>query len=249
MHTDNQANTPMAQLNLPMIGIHHTPLVQKFGTPRQPNLVAIDSVIEFYPPFDTPKAFLGIEQYSHLWVLWHFHHNKMPNNKMQDRANFRPQVRPPRLGGNDKLGVFATRSMYRPSPIGLSVVELVDVVHRNNSVHLCIRGADMIDGTPIVDIKPYLPYSDSITDATAKAFDKPIQRAVMLSDNAINQAAALGMSDKLAVIQSLISYDPRPAYRQDDPSLFVMRYDKFDVSFCLGADGFEIVGLQMVGGR
>ena len=112
---------------LPIIGYHRSPLTQKFGTPRQPNLVAIKSHIEFLPPYGDPNAFVGIENYSHLWVLWQFHHNK-------PQDGFRPQVRPPRFGGNDKVGVFATRSMYRPSEVGLSVVGLDKVEVIDNQV-------------------------------------------------------------------------------------------------------------------
>lgn len=228
-------------LNLPIIGIHRSPLLQKFGTPRQSNLVAIDSVIEFYSPFDTPCAFVGIERYSHLWVLWHFHHNHAQDS-------FRPQVRPPRLGGNDKLGVFATRSMYRPSPIGLSVVQLLAVIQNKNSIRLNIRGADMIDGTPIVDIKPYLPYSDSLAYATG--FDKPSQQAVLFSQQALAMAQSLHITDTLETIGKLISYDPRPAYKADDNSTFVMRYQApigaIDVLFYWQGDKFVIDDFQKV---
>lgn len=147
----------MTMITFPIIGYHHSPLTQKFGIPRQPNLVQVSSHIEFVPPYDNVAAFEGIENYSHLWIIWQFHHNR-------PQANFRPQVRPPRFGGNAKMGVFATRSMYRPSPLGLSVVRLERLEVINHKVRLYIIGADMADGTPIFDIKPYLAFSDSITD-------------------------------------------------------------------------------------
>lgn len=162
----------------PIIGYHRAPLSQKFGAPRQPNLVAMTSVIEMLAPYDTPAAFVGLEDFSHIWISWQFHHNYLYkdkldedkhslNNKQQDKndSNFRPQVRPPRLGGNQKIGVFASRSMYRPSALGLSVVKLERIEMVEGRVLLIISGADMIDGTPIIDIKPYVAYSDALPDA------------------------------------------------------------------------------------
>ena len=162
----------------PIIGYHRAPLSQKFGAPRQPNLVVMTSVIEMLAPYDTPAAFAGLEDFSHIWISWQFHHNYLYkdkldkhkhslNNKQQDKndSNFRPQVRPPRLGGNQKIGVFASRSMYRPSALGLSVVKLKRIEIVEGRVLLIISGADMIDGTPIIDIKPYVAYSDALPDA------------------------------------------------------------------------------------
>lgn len=162
----------------PIIGYHRAPLSQKFGAPRQPNLVVMTSVIEMLAPYDTPAAFAGLEDFSHIWISWQFHHNYLYkdkldkhkhslNNKQQDKndSSFRPQVRPPRLGGNQKIGVFASRSMYRPSALGLSVVKLKRIEIVEGRVLLIISGADMIDGTPIIDIKPYVAYSDALPEA------------------------------------------------------------------------------------
>ena len=148
----------------PIIGYHRAPLSQKFGAPRQPNLVALTSVIEMLPPYDTPAAFEGLETFSHIWVSWQFHHNYRKKDTHQTDSSFRAQVRPPRLGGNQKIGVFASRSMYRPSGLGLSVVTLDHIEIVEGRVLLIIKGADMIDGTPIIDIKPYVAYSDAIMD-------------------------------------------------------------------------------------
>ncbi|MBH0005855.1 tRNA (N6-threonylcarbamoyladenosine(37)-N6)-methyltransferase TrmO [Psychrobacter sp. SWN149] len=147
----------------PIIGYHRAPLSQKFGAPRQPNLVPLTSVIEMLPPYDTPAAFEGLETFSHIWVSWQFHHNYRKKDTNQTDSSFRAQVRPPRLGGNQKIGVFASRSMYRPSGLGLSVVTLDRIEIVEGRVLLVIKGADMIDGTPIIDIKPYVAYSDAIT--------------------------------------------------------------------------------------
>ena len=148
----------------PIIGYHRAPLSQKFGAPRQPNLVALTSVIEMLPPYDTPAAFEGLAAFSHIWISWQFHHNYRKKHTHQTDSSFRAQVRPPRLGGNQKIGVFASRSMYRPSGLGLSVVALDRIEIVEGRVLLIIKGADMIDGTPIIDIKPYVAYSDAIMD-------------------------------------------------------------------------------------
>ena len=147
----------------PIIGYHRAPLSQKFGAPRQPNLVALTSVIEMLALYDTPAAFVGLDKFSHIWVSWQFHHNYRYKNNNETSTSFRAQVRPPRLGGNQKIGVFASRSMYRPSGLGLSVVKLEQVKIVQGRVLLIIKGADMIDGTPIIDIKPYVAYSDALT--------------------------------------------------------------------------------------
>ena len=175
-----QTTAPLSHHISPIIGYHRAPLSQKFGAPRQPNLVALTSVIEMLTPYDTPAAFIGLEDFSHIWVSWQFHHNylykdklykdkqtSLDNHNQQEKVDstFRPQVRPPRLGGNQKIGVFASRSMYRPSALGLSVVKLERIEIVEGRVLLIISGADMIDGTPIIDIKPYVSYSDALPDA------------------------------------------------------------------------------------
>lgn len=253
----------------PIIGYHRAPLSQKFGAPRQPNLVALMSAIEMIAPFDTPAAFVGLEGFSHLWLSWQFHHNKGLNNQqaslqqgMQIDSSFRAQVRPPRLGGNQKIGVFASRSMYRPSQMGLSVVKLECIEVVAGRVILIISGADIIDATPIIDIKPYIAYSDSIEHATSGfAPAAPTPSAVTMTVNAQEQFAVLVDSDiksrvpissksviediqqrlvatDLPLIKALIAQDPRPAYRRNEINTsFTMRYKSVDVSFCQVATG------------
>lgn len=237
----------MTMITFPIIGYHHSPLTQKFGIPRQPNLVQVSSHIEFVPPYDNVAAFEGIENYSHLWIIWQFHHNR-------PQANFRPQVRPPRFGGNAKMGVFATRSMYRPSPLGLSVVRLERLEVINHKVRLYIIGADMADGTPIFDIKPYLAFSDSITDAISQQIDTPSMRktaidtkAKQVFDGLIRQGV-LEDAD-VQIIQGLIAQDPRPAYRRDEVgTIFALRYDGVDVDFLMDETGvLTIVGVRLIG--
>lgn len=260
----------------PIIAYHQSPLSQKFGAPRQPNLVPIISVIEMMAPYDSPAAFVGLEDFSHIWVSWQFHHNFI--NKKNPSAEsptdkFRAQVRPPRLGGNQKIGVFASRSMYRPSGLGLSVVKLEQVSVIDGRVRLLISGADMIDGTPIIDIKPYVAYSDAIshaesgfaptipeplnvtiTESATAQFAQWIQSSRFLTESTI--AAADLIADiqhqlvfaDLNMIKALIAQDPRPAYRQDDISkTFVMRYKSVDVSFkALAVGHLQIIAIQPV---
>lgn len=190
----------------PIIGYHRAPLSQKFGAPRQPNLVALTSVIEMLAPYDTPAAFVGLEAFSHIWLSWQFHHNNLHKNGHANKAShasknglinkadssFRAQVRPPRLGGNEKIGVFASRSMYRPSGLGLSVVKLERVEVVEGRVLLIISGADMIDGTPIIDIKPYVAYSDAVDDAESGfAPTAPTLLDVTMTESAHEQIMAL----------------------------------------------------------
>ncbi len=237
-------------VSMPIIGYHRSPLTQKFGIPRQPNLVAVTSHIVMQPPYATPDAFVGIEAFSHLWISWQTHHNKTPNNV--DAAEFKPKVRPPRLGGNAKLGVFATRSTYRPSQLGLSVVKLLAVEVEDGAVVLQITGADMVDGTPIIDIKPYLGYSDAITDAVCGyAPAKPVSKTVQMSEVAQQQLQALQQNqflhtaktdtllpEDIDIICALIAQDPRPAYRQGDTKrVFIMRYKQYDIHFMMTKDG------------
>ena len=122
----------MTELKVPIIGYMNSPYREKFGIPRQPNLVQVESYIEMVEPYNDLLAFEGIDEFSHLWLIWQFHDNK----NQQDSHKFRPQVRPPRLGGNKKIGVFATRSMYRPAPMGLSVVQLKEVKKVGKSVRV-----------------------------------------------------------------------------------------------------------------
>lgn len=243
-------------LSVPVIGYHRSALSQKFGIPRQPNLVDLPSVIELIAPYDAPEAFVGIEEFSHLWISWYSHHNykNKPNQQNETKpfknchqtknyphkSQFKPKVRPPRLGGNDKLGVFATRSTYRPSQLGLSVVKLVKVEVVLGSVKLHISGADMIEGTPIIDIKPYIAYSDALSDAKSgfaatkpelkpvaltKAAEQQLNEAIIQSNNYITGA-------DIELIKQLIAQDPRPAYRQKQSDrVFYMRYKTYDIGF------------------
>ena len=219
----------------------HSSYKEKFGIPRQPNLVQVESYIEMSAPYNDVLAFEGIEAFSHLWLVWQFHDNKNP-----EKNQFRPQVRPPRLGGNKKIGVFATRSMYRPSPIGLSVVKLKCVKKEGRSVRVYVTGSDLLDGTPIVDIKPYIHYSDAVIDAeSGYAQDEPKRKSVIWSDRAIEQKQQLLTSGKLSVqtaqeLEAVLSLDPRPAYQDDEARIYGMKFANLDVKFKVNETCIEI---------
>lgn len=223
----------MNALNVPIIGVMRSPFVEKFGIPRQPNLVQVESYIEMNAPYNVLEAFEGIDEFSHLWLIWQFHDNK----NQQDREKFRPQVRPPRLGGNKKIGVFATRSMYRPAPIGLSVVQLKVVRKEGSSVRVYLTGSDLLDGTPILDIKPYIQYSDAVIDAqSGYAQDEPIRKAVIWSDEAENSKTTLLKNNQVQTqyfdeLEQVLALDPRPAYQHDDERVYGLRFGAFNIKF------------------
>lgn len=231
-----------SDLTVPVIGIVHSPFHEKFGIPRQPNLVQVPAIIEFNPPYNDALAFEGLDEFSHLWLIWSFHQNKADSQSLK---KFRTQIRPPRLGGNQKLGVFASRSMYRPSELGLSVVELVKVIRQNGKAKLLIRGADLLNGTPIVDIKPYIAYSDAIPEAKSGfAQTAPALLNVEWSILAGEQARALIEqqlfdTEQQGLINELLALDPRPAYQDDANRIYGMAYDSVNITF-------RITGQQVI---
>ncbi|NNH01513.1 tRNA (N6-threonylcarbamoyladenosine(37)-N6)-methyltransferase TrmO [Acinetobacter sp. ANC 5414] len=235
----------MTELKVPIIGYMNSPYREKFGIPRQPNLVQVESYIEMLEPYNDLLAFEGINEFSHLWLIWQFHDNK----NQQDNPKFRPQVRPPRLGGNKKIGVFATRSMYRPAPMGLSVVQLKEVKKVGKSVRVYVTGSDLLDGTPIIDIKPYIQYSDAVLDAeSGYAQDEPERMAVIWTDSAEQQKQDLMKRQKLNEqlvneLEQVLSLDPRPAYQNDPERIYKMNFADFDVSFLVGLDHITVVAL------
>lgn len=203
------------------VAIIHTPFKEKFGIPRQPGLVeSATGRIELLPPCDRPGVFKGLEGFSHIWLIWRFH--AVPP------GDWKPQVRPPRLGGNRKVGVFASRSPFRPNPIGLSAVKLQHV----GQTSLEVSGVDLLDGTPILDIKPYIPYSDAIDDATdgfAAGPPHPKLR-VLISPGAERQLASRADGEKVRkLIVACIETDPRPAYRQGEDGEYGFRLFDFDL--------------------
>nr|WP_174505550.1 tRNA (N6-threonylcarbamoyladenosine(37)-N6)-methyltransferase TrmO [Acinetobacter sp. Marseille-Q1620] len=222
----------MTELNFPVIGYMRSPYVEKFGIPRQPNLVDIESYIEMVEPYDDLQAFDGIEEFSHLWLLWQFHENK---SKQQN--HFRAQVRPPRLGGNKKIGVFASRSMYRPSPIGLSVVKIKAIKQVEKKVRVYVNGSDLLDGTPILDIKPYIRYSDSIPDAISSYAElTPAKKKIIWTEQAVLQRDELLKTNKISrqilnELEELIALDPKPAYQNDENRIYGLNFSNVNIKF------------------
>ncbi len=199
-------------LTLTPIAITRSCFQDKFGVPRQPGLTRhawADLIIQ--PPFDREDAFRGLESCSHLWLTFQFH--------QAIRAEWRPVVRPPRLGGNRKVGVFASRSPFRPNSLGLSVVRNEGLSRRDGQLVLRISAHDLIDGTPILDIKPYLPFADALPDARIGWADSPPHERmpVSFSAQAEQQLAELdpnGYPDFRELIEDVVSYDPRPSFRR-----------------------------------
>jgi len=222
-----------------------SPYKEKFGIPRQPNLVEVEAYIEMQAPYNDLLAFEGIEEFSHLWLLWQFH-----DNKNQENSKFRPQVRPPRLGGNQKIGVFATRSMYRPSPIGLSVVKLKEVKKVGKTVRVYVTGSDLLDGTPIVDIKPYIHYSDAVMEAqSGYAQEEPVRKYVVWSEQAELEREQLvqtkGLSEQvIRELAEVLSLDPRPAYQEDPERIYGMHFADFNIKFIVNETSVLIVEIE-----
>lgn len=200
----------MSTYNIEPIGFIRTPYGQKFAVPRQPGLASsAHCQIELVPPYSDPQAFIGLEGFSHIHVIFIF--DKVEVDK------FRPMIRPPRLGGNQKVGVFASRSPFRPSRLGLSVLKLERIENHNGKTILHVLGADMVDGTPILDIKPYIPFVDAISDAKGGfASAPPLLKEVYFEEEA-DRKIDLYKIDK-ALLEQILAQDPRPAYKGSDDS-------------------------------
>ena len=213
----------MENVNIQIIARMHSDFPTKFGIPRQSNLVqGLESTIVFEPEFRNPEALRGIEGYSHLWIIWQF--------SEAVRQGWSPTVRPPRLGGNTRMGVFATRSPFRPNNLGLSCVKLLGTEHtENNGTVIHVAGADLMDGTPIFDIKPYIPYSDSYPDALGGFTDtaEDFLLEVIFPESLLEklppnkQEAAIGV----------LSHDPRPSYQRKPDRIYGLTFAGFDIRF------------------
>ncbi len=207
---------------LKVIARIHTDFPEKFGIPRQSGLVPeVEGRIVFEPSFRNPQALLGIEEYSHIWLLWDF--------SLAHTEDFRPTVYPPRLGGKVKKGVFATRSPYRPNSIGLSCVRLERVEHGLEGPVLAVSGADMLDGTPIYDIKPYLPYADSRPEASGGFGQEHMNDAIAV-DFPPDMLELLPQSKRSAALK-VLGQDPRAAYNKGDGYVYGMEFAGFDIRF------------------
>ncbi len=195
----------------------------KFGIPRQPGLVPqMLSKIVFEPEYRVAEALRGLEDFSHIWLIWEFHQAK--------REKWSPTVRPPRLGGNTRMGVFATRSPFRPNSIGLSVVKLEGIIEDGaNGTVLLVSGADMMDGTPIFDIKPYIPYADCLPEATGGFTQRTEKRqvSVVIPDEYL----ALIPEHKREALMGVLQQDPRPAYQDDPERIYGFGFADLEVRF------------------
>ena len=210
-------------MNLKVIAHIHNNFKEKFGIPRQSGISDADrSVIIFEKEYRDENALRGLDGYSHLWLIWHFSQNS--------KADWSPTVRPPRLGGNKRMGVFATRSPYRPNPVGLSSVKLVGMHKtREHGTVLEVCGADLTDGTPIFDIKPYLSFTDSHPDAICgfaeDVFENNIE--VYFSDAVKNTFS----SAQLEEIKGILSQNPKPSYHNNPDRVYGMKYGGYEIKF------------------
>lgn len=221
----------------------YTPYKQKFGIPRQPGLVDVKGYVELINKFNHIDAVRGLEQYSHIWLLFCFHENLA--------QGWKTTVRPPRLGGNEKMGVFATRSTFRPNGIGQSVVKLHRIFKRNNKITLEISGMDLLDNTPIIDIKPYIPFSDAIADSQGGIAHKaPELKNVVFTPNAKTQLDTYSQRDEspnlLSLITAVLAQDPRPAYKRAklDPKRYQVALYDLDIFWCIEDE--NILVLEMM---
>ncbi len=204
---------------------------EKFGVPRQSGLVPLEAEIVFTQKYKSEDALRGIEGFSHLWLIWGFSQNP-------PQEEFSPTVRPPRLGGNTRVGVFATRSPFRPNGLGLSCVKLLRV----EGTRLFISGADMVDGTPIYDIKPYLPYCDSVENAKGGFADEHINdRLEVFFDSALLERLPEHLR---APACEILAQDPRPSYQNEPQRVYGLTLEKFNISFTASGKKLTVTAVE-----
>ncbi len=215
-----------------IIGHIHTDFSSKFGIPRQSGLVPeLKGIITFEPEFCNPQAFRGLEEFSHIWILWKF--------SKSEKEHWSATVKPPRLGGKKRMGVFATRSPYRPNDIGLSSVKLEKISFDEKlGPMLYVAGADILDGTPIYDIKPYIAYTDSHPDA-AEGFAGTVKEKELQVDFP-EELLELFPKEKRDAILGVLSQDPRPAYDTDETRLYGVEFAGFDVRFTVTGELLQV---------
>lgn len=217
-------------MNLITIAHYHSLLPTKFGTPRQSGLVPeLRGRIVFEPQYSNADALRGIEGFDYLWLIWGFSLNG------KKEGEWSPLVRPPLLGGNEMVGVFATRSPFRPNPLGLSSVHLIGVEKNANRIELIVSGADLVDGTPIYDIKPYVAYCDVHSDARSGFVDE--NRWETLSVDFPLDLQKHFSKDDLAALYKVLELDPRPQYHNDPERVYGIPFAGYDVRFTVSLDG------------
>lgn len=218
--------------SLDPIAMIESPYQEKFAVPRQPRLVpSATARVKLLGELNCLEAVRGIEQFSHLWLLFLFDKNLS--------AGWKPTVRPPRLGGNERVGVLASRSTFRPNGIGMSAVELKAVVKQGEQIYLELGSVDLVNGTPIIDIKPYIPYSDSIPEATGGyADDEPSRSEVIFSQSALTTLQHLPQGKtQQAVIAEVLAQDPRPAYKKNRPDSREYAVNLYDLNVKFTVNG------------
>ena len=226
----------MAELSqLKIIARIRSDFGEKFGIPRQSGLVEeLKATVVFEPEFRNPDALRGLEGFSHLWLIWQF--------SRAVRQEWSPTVRPPRLGGNERMGVFATRSPFRPNPVGLSCVRLEGVEqHPELGPVIHVAGADLLDGTPIYDIKPYLPYADCKPDAVGGFASAPKEATLRVS---CPEGVLEGFpADRRAALLAVLAQDPRPSYQNDPERVYGMKFAGHDIRFRVERDVLTVVDI------
>ena len=220
-------------VTMKVIARMHSDFATKFGIPRQSGLVEeLKSTIVFEPEFRNPDALRGIEDFSHLWIIWQF--------SEAVRTEWSPTVRPPRLGGNTRMGVFATRSPFRPNNMGLSSVKLLGVEHTQEfGTVLHVGGADLMDGTPIFDVKPYISYSDCHADATG-GFTDTAGEFLLEVDFPAELLEKLPENKRCAAI-GVLSHDPRPSYQRKPERIYGLTFAGYDIRFRVQEDTLTVL--------
>jgi len=225
------------------IGYVSSPFKQKFAIPRQPNLVAqAQGELVLTKAFTDVDALRELEQFSHIWLLFHFHET--------ESQGWTPTVKPPRLGGKTKVGVFASRSPFRPNSIGMSVVENLGYKKTDNKVVLKLGGIDLLDGTPVLDIKPYIPYADSLPDACGGFAESPPGEDFEVSFSAAAEASiaenAIDYPSLRDLIKAILKQDPRPAWRvrEDDNKRYGMSLYDFNIKWTMTENGITVLSIE-----
>ena len=234
-----------SEFTMRVIARHRCGFDSKFGLPRQSGLVpGLRSTVVFEPKFRSADALRGLEGFSHVWLLWVF------SESLRDGGAWSPTVRPPRLGGNARLGVFATRSPFRPNPIGLSCVRLEGIGRTPDGPVLHLLGADLADGTPILDVKPYVPYADCVPDARGGfASEPPEANLRVVFPDGVADEAILPTAER-ETLAALLAADPRPAYhaaRDDSSRCYGFAYNGLEIGFRVEGDTLVVTSLRPAG--
>lgn len=228
----------METVSMNVIAKMHSDFPEKFGIPRQSGLIKeLESTIVFEPEYRNDDALRGLEDFSHLWIIWQF--SKAVRNEWS------PTVRPPRLGGNTRLGVFATRSPFRPNHMGLSSVKIIGLEHTaqfGTVIH--VAGADLMDGTPIFDIKPYIPYCDSHPDATG-GFTDTVSDFTVKVDIDPDLLTNFPESKRNALIE-LLSHDPRPTYQSDPNRVYGLAFSGHNIQFTVSNNTLHVLNIEKI---